>query len=65
MITEDSRFVIFRIKPFFKETRQAKIKKKKADEMPKDSLAIVELGKDSVWKKPAIKGYKTPEKGFG
>ncbi len=65
VITDDSRYVIFRIKPFFKETREARIKKKRADEMPKDSLAIVELGKDNVWKKPAIKGYKTPEKGFG
>lgn len=65
MITEDSRYVIFRIKPFFKDIREARIKKKKADEMPKDSLAIVELGKDSIWKKAQVKGYKTPEKSFG
>ena len=65
VITEDSRYVIFRIKPFFKETRDAKIKKKKTEEMPKDSLGIVELGKDSVWKKATIKGFKTPEKSFG
>ena len=50
LITEDSRYVIFRIKPFFKETKEARIKKKKPEEMPKDSLAIVELGRDSVWK---------------
>ena len=30
VITEDSRFVVFAIDPFFKDTRQAKIKKKKA-----------------------------------
>jgi dipeptidyl aminopeptidase/acylaminoacyl peptidase len=65
LITEDSRYVIFRIKPFFKETRDARIKKKKPEEMPKDSLAIVELGKDSVWKKASVKGYKTPAKSFG
>lgn len=65
LITEDSRFVIFRIKPFFNETREARIKKKKTEETPKDSLAIVELGKDSVWKKPDVKGYKTPAKSFG
>ena len=65
LITEDSRYVIFRIKPFFKDTREARIKKKKPEEMPKDSLAIVELGKDSVWKKPNVKGYKTPAKSFG
>jgi acetyl esterase/lipase len=65
LITEDSRYVIFRIKPFFKDTREARIKKKKTDEMPKDSLAIVELGKDSAWKTAIVKGYKTPEKSFG
>ena len=65
LITEDSRYVIFRIRPFFKETREARIKKKKAEEMPKDSLAIVELGKDSIWKRPEVKGYKTPAKSFG
>lgn len=64
-ITEDSRFVIFRIRPFFKDTRDARIKKKRPDEMPKDSLAIVELGKDSVVKIARVKNYKTPEKGSG
>ena len=62
-ITEDSRFVICKIRPFFAATRDAKIKKKKPDEMPKDSLAIVELGKDTVQRIPRIKSYKTPEKG--
>ncbi|HNU13998.1 MAG TPA: S9 family peptidase, partial [Chitinophagaceae bacterium] len=65
MITEDSRYTIFRIKPFFKDTRDAKIKKKRSDDMPKDSFAIVELGKDSVWKVARVKGYKTPEKEAG
>ena len=64
-LTEDSRYLICKIKPFFKDTREAKIKKKKPEEMPKDSLAIVELGKDSVIRIPAIKSYKTPEKGSG
>lgn len=62
VITEDSRFAIFRIKPFFKDTREARIKKKKPDDMPKDSFAIVELGNDSVWKAARVKGYKVPEK---
>ncbi len=64
-ISEDSRFAIFRIKPFFKSTREAKIKKKKPDDMPKDSFAVVELGKDSVYKVAKVKAYKVPEKGFG
>jgi dipeptidyl aminopeptidase/acylaminoacyl peptidase len=65
VITEDSRYAIFRIKPLFKESREAKIKKKRPDDMPKDSFAIVELGKDSVWKVARVKGYKTPEKEAG
>ena len=65
VITEDSRYVVFKIKPIFQDTRQAKIKKKKADDMTKDSIGIIELGKDEVVKIPRIKGYKTAEKGFG
>lgn len=65
LITEDSRYVIFRIKPFFNDTRQARIKKKKPDEMPKDSLGIIELGKDSVLKMARLSGFKAPEKSFG
>ena len=64
-ITEDNRYVVFKIKPFFKDTREARIKKKKPEDMPKDSLAIMELGKDSIIKIARIKSYKTPEKGAG
>jgi dipeptidyl aminopeptidase/acylaminoacyl peptidase len=65
VITEDSRYAILKIKPAFQETRQAKIRKKKADDMPKDSLAIVLLGADSVIKISRVKSFKTPEKGTG
>lgn len=65
VITEDSRYAVFKIKPFFKDTRDARIKKKRPDDMPKDSLAVVELGKDSVWKVAKVKTYKTPEKEAG
>lgn len=65
MISEDSRYLIFKIKPFFKETRDAKIKKKLTADMPKDSMGIVELGKDSIWKSDRVMVYKTPEKGYG
>ncbi len=63
VISQDSRFVIFKIRPSFKDTRDARIKKKRPDDMPKDSLAIVEFGKDSVWKVARVKTFKTPEKG--
>lgn len=65
LITEDSRFVIFKIKPFYAAIREAEIKKKKDDEKPKDSLAIIELGKEEIWKVAAIKSFKTPEDGEG
>jgi dipeptidyl aminopeptidase/acylaminoacyl peptidase len=64
-ISEDSRFVIFKIRPFFKETREARIKKKRPDDMPKDSLAIIEPGKDSIVKIARVKTYRTPQKGDG
>jgi dipeptidyl aminopeptidase/acylaminoacyl peptidase len=65
VITEDSRYVVFKIKPWYKETREARIKKKKPEDMPKDSIGIVELGKDDVFKVAKIKSYKTPEKAYG
>lgn len=64
---EDARFspngdyIIAHIKPFHEETRQAKIKKKKADEMPKDSLAIFALETATLQKTPFVKSYKMPE----
>ncbi|MBC7903045.1 MAG: S9 family peptidase [Gemmatimonadaceae bacterium] len=64
-VSEDSRFVIFRIRPFFKDTRDARIKKRTPDQMPKDTLAIFTWGKDSLVKIPRVKSFKTPEKAAG
>ncbi|HJW18736.1 MAG TPA: hypothetical protein VJ499_16520, partial [Flavisolibacter sp.] len=64
-ITEDSRFVVFRIKPGYKETREAKIKKKKSEDMPKDSLGIVQLSNKEITKWARIRSFKTPEKAGG
>src|SRR5687768_2571597 len=65
LITEDSRFVVFKIRPFFKDTRDARIKKKKPEDMPKDSLGIVELGKESILKIAKVKTFKAPQKSSG
>jgi dipeptidyl aminopeptidase/acylaminoacyl peptidase len=65
IISQDNKYVFYKIKPRFADTRQAKIKKKKADEMPKDSFAIVVLGTDSIVKLPLVKSFKAPEKGSG
>ncbi len=65
VITEDSRYVVFKIRPWQKDLRDARIKNKKPEEFPKDSLGIVELGKDSVYKVSKVRTYKTPAKSAG
>lgn len=65
VITEDNRFVILAIKPFYKNTREEKIKKKKPEDQMKDSIMIVELGTQNTWKKADIKSFKTPDEGSG
>ena len=62
-ISDDSRFLVARIKPLFKDIRQAKIKKTATADMPKDSLVIIELGEDSLQKIAGIKSYKMPGRG--
>jgi dipeptidyl aminopeptidase/acylaminoacyl peptidase len=61
-ITNDSKYAVFMIRPFYQETRQARIKKKKKNEMPKDTLGIVVLGKHIVDKVPAIQSFKIADK---
>jgi hypothetical protein len=39
--------------------------KAKPDEFPKDSMAILELGKEEIIKKERVKNFKTPAKAFG
>jgi len=56
-------FLVFKIKPFFKDVREARIKKKRPDDMPKDTLAILMLGTDSLIRYTQFKSYKLPEKG--
>ncbi|HVE60310.1 MAG TPA: hypothetical protein VNA26_00725, partial [Chitinophagaceae bacterium] len=65
LITEDNRFVVFKIRPLYKDTRDARIKKKKPEDFPKDSFGVVELGKENAWKIAKIKSYKTPQKAGG
>src|SRR5690606_5416123 len=57
----DGKFLIALIKPLYRETREAKIKKKKPDEMPKDSLAIFALETTALHKIPFVKSYEMPD----
>ena len=65
VITEDSRFVVFKIKAPYKDTREARIRKKRLEDLPKDSIGILELGKDKVVRAARVKSFKTPEKASG
>ena len=60
--SSNEKFAAFTIKPTYQETRQAKIKKKKADDLPKDSLGILNLKTYELVKVPRIKSYYFPEK---
>lgn len=57
----NSRFLFAKIKPLFADIRTAKIKKKKPEEMPKDSFLLVDLTLDSLRKIPNVKSYKFPD----
>ena len=61
----DSKYAVFAIKPFQKDIRQAKIKKKKADDQPKDSLGIANLTSMAIIKVARVKSFKMPEKAAG
>jgi dipeptidyl aminopeptidase/acylaminoacyl peptidase len=63
LFTEDGRYLIAKIKPLFQETRKAKIDKKKPDEMPKDSLAIVNLSTGNIERIASVKSFQLPVKG--
>lgn len=58
----NNNFAVAKIKPLYADTRQARIKKKKPDEMPKDSLAIIDLQNLSIQKTALLKSFKMPEK---
>lgn len=60
--SDDSKFIFFKIKPLFKDTRDARIKKKKLEEMPKDSLGWIDLSSKTLTKIARVKTFKMPEK---
>jgi dienelactone hydrolase len=61
-LTSDSKFAAFLIRPFYKDVRMAKIKKKTPAEMPKDTLGLVTLGTSMITKVPAVRSFKIAEK---
>lgn len=62
VFTADSQYLIFAIKPFYQDIKAVKNKKKKEDELAKDSLGIFNLIDQSLVKLPQVKSFKIPEK---
>ncbi|MDR1746563.1 MAG: prolyl oligopeptidase family serine peptidase [Tannerella sp.] len=60
--TDDSKTLVFLIKPTQAEKKQARKEKKPAAEMPQDSLGILRLGTKHVEKIAAVKSYQMSEK---
>jgi dipeptidyl aminopeptidase/acylaminoacyl peptidase len=57
-LTPDGGFLIASINPFFKETKEAKLKKLKKDQMPKDTLGIYNCVTGELKKIPFLKSVK-------
>lgn len=60
--TADEKYLISQISPLYKDTRQAKIDKKKRDEMPKDSLGIFSFDKNEWTKFADVSSYRLAKK---
>lgn len=52
-------YLVYKIVPPYKVTRKAKLDKKKPDDMPKDTLAVLELATKKVVKLPNVKSFST------
>ena len=59
-LSSDGTKAVYKIKPFYEETRQARIKKKKPDQMPKDTLAILDLQTGDVEKIDKLNALYVP-----
>lgn len=60
-----SRFAVFTTFPAKAETDQAKKQKKKAEEMPKGGLGILDLSTGEVFRAANVKGFQASETGSG
>ena len=57
----DGRFVIFDIKPSVDSVRAAKRAKAKPEDMPKDSLGILDLTTGEITRVPRVRSFRVPE----
>ena len=61
-LSPDGKHTVALLKAPFADTRQAKIDKKKKDEMPKDSLVVINNETFDYYILPNVESYKTSEK---
>ncbi|UOR04707.1 prolyl oligopeptidase family serine peptidase [Hymenobacter aerilatus] len=63
MFSADSKYAVFKISPRYQDVRQARIKKKKPDQMPKDSLGVYALTTGKLAKYGDVKSFQLAEEG--
>jgi dipeptidyl aminopeptidase/acylaminoacyl peptidase len=63
VFSPEGRFAVGLIKPERDEVRRLKLKDTKKDDLPKDSLFVINLADGGIEKFAKIKSYKTPNKG--
>lgn len=61
VLSKDAKRAVFRISPKFSETRQARIDKKKGDEMPQPSLGVLNLATGRIDTIARVKEFKHSE----
>lgn len=59
-LSPSGNYLTMLIKPLYAETREARIQKKRGDDMPKDSLGIFSLRDQQLVKIPNVKSFKAP-----
>ena len=57
-ILDNDAYAVCLIKPEFRKTRQARIRKLSGDKLPQDSLAIVDLRSGRITKYPNVKSFQ-------
>ena len=60
--TDDGQFVVFTVKPWKDEVKELKRKKTKKTKLPKDTLGIFDIKKNTLSKIPNVKSYQIPRK---
>jgi acetyl esterase/lipase len=61
----DAKFVAFRLKPSKAAVKEARKAKKKPDEMPQDSLGILNLASGEIVRIPRLDSFAMPKKASG